>query len=290
MYIKIFLFLFVPIVLSCKPGQKTEAVKLDNIIFAQTDREIIDQVFTIFSGAENTPTAVLMVKVGTFFKETPYVASTLEINAGEENLVINLREMDCTTFAENCLAISRTLKKGEPGFAEFARELQNIRYRNGQNNGYTSRLHYFSDWIHDNNNKKTLENLSQEIANTPYPKRVDFMSTHPASYPQLNNDSSMIGTIAKQENEVSARKMFYIPKEKISDIESQLMDGDIVGITSAIDGLDVSHVGILIRKNGRIHLMHASSLAKKVVISNNTLEQYLLESESATGIMVARPL
>jgi hypothetical protein len=36
--------------------------------------------------------------------------------------------------------------------------------------------------------------------------------------------------------------------------------------------------------------MHASSLAEEVVVSEGTLEDYLLGSKSATGIMVARPL
>jgi len=68
------------------------------------------------------------------------------------------------------------------------------------------------------------------------------------------------------------------------------MEGDIVGITTKIEGFAIMHVGILIRLEGRFHLMHASSKAEKVVISLNTLEDYLLNRNSAGGFMLARPL
>jgi hypothetical protein len=68
------------------------------------------------------------------------------------------------------------------------------------------------------------------------------------------------------------------------------MDGDIAGITTGIEGIAIQHVVILVRKEGRIHLMHASSKAEKVAVSDFTLEEYLLNSKSASGIMLARPL
>ncbi|MBK6282852.1 MAG: DUF1460 domain-containing protein [Draconibacterium sp.] len=134
-----------------------------------------------------------------------------------------------------------------------------------------------------------VKSVSQEIAGTPYRKTINFMSTHPESYLQLKNHPEIQKIIAEREREISMRKTYFIPKEKIGEIESKLNDGDIVGITSRVDGLDISHVGILVRINGRIHLMHASTTAEKVVISDNSLEDYLLKSKSVTGIMVARP-
>jgi hypothetical protein len=230
-----------------------------------------------------------MIKIGTFLEETPYVAYTLEKDSLEK-LVINLRELDCTTFAENCLAISRTIRSGNHSFERFTAELENLRYRNGKLIDYPSRLHYFSDWIFNNEKKKLIADVSKEIAQTLYLNKVDFMSTHPDSYPQLKNNPGFVSEFKKQEEEISSRITFYIPKEKIAKVEDKLMDGDIVGITTNIKGLDISHVGLLVRKAGRIHLMHASSRAKKVIISDNTLEEYLAASKSATGIMVARPL
>ena len=290
MRIKAILLFVFPIFLSFFPPVMKAQESPENVVFQTKDKEILEQVFNVFKDDKNTPISELMVKVGLFFRETPYVAATLEINPDEENLIINLREMDCTTFAENVLAISRTIKNGNPTFEKFAVELQNIRYRDGKIDGYTSRIHYFSEWIFENDRSKTVQSVSKEIGGTIYPKPINFMSTHPESYLQLKENQELIQKIANQEKEISARETYFIPEEKIREIESKLMDADIVGITSRVDGLDISHVGILMRKSGRIHLMHASSVANKVIVSEETLEEYLLNSKSVTGIMVARPL
>ncbi|NQU51136.1 MAG: DUF1460 domain-containing protein [Bacteroidetes bacterium] len=280
--------LIVLLFIACTYPQNNDYQITKRLIFQPKDKEILDQVLDILAEETNTPIAVLMVKVGSYFKETPYVAHTIETD--EEQLVINLRELDCTTFAENCLAISNTIKSKEHSFEKFAAELQKIRYRNGKLDGYPSRLHYFSDWIYDNNQKEITNSVSKEIAKTAYPNKVNFMSTHPDSYDQLKENSEFVEILANQETQISERETYYIPENKIAELENKLMDGDIVGITTGIKGLDISHVGILIRKAGRIHLMHASSKAEKVIVSEETLEEYLLNSKSATGIMVARPL
>jgi hypothetical protein len=279
-------FLLIFIITSCNSNPKTSTKKYGRVVYIQKDKEILDQVFDILLDDKNAPLPVLMIKVGTFFKETTYVAQTLETEP--EQLVVNLREFDCNTFIESVLAISRTIKSKNPTFEQFTGELQNMRYRNGQINGYSSRIHYFSDWIYENSKKKLVQDISEEIAKTPYPLQINFMSTHPESYIQLR-DSGLIPLIANQEKEISSRKMFYIPEEKLAGVEHLLNDGDIVGITTGIKGLDISHVGILARKEGRIHLMHASTSAMKVILSDETLEDYLMNSKSATGIMVARP-
>lgn len=258
-------------------------------VSTEKDKEILEQIFELFAGESKTPTSILMVKLGTYFMETPYVAHTLE-KEEKEQLVVNLRELDCTTLAENCLAIAKTIQSGQHTFEQFTEELKNVRYRSGKIDGYPSRLHYTTDWIFDNQQKRLVKNLSKEIGATPYPKEINFMSTHPNSYRQLKESSHLVDVITQKEKDINSRQHFYIPEEKLAEVENQLMDGDIVGITTGIEGLDISHMGILVRKAGRIYLLHASSLAEKVVLSDETLEEYLMNSKSATGIMVARPL
>ena len=284
-----FKLFFIPLFLifaACNSAQNSNEKELQ-VIYQQEDKEILEQVLELFAEDKESPTSLLMVKTGTYFLGTPYVAHTLE--TAPEQLVVNLREMDCTTFAENCLAISKTIQSGKHSFEQFTKELKKIRYRNGEIDGYPSRLHYFSDWIFDNQQKRLLNDVSKEIAATPYDKEINFMSAHPESYPMLKDSNQLVEIITEQEKNINSRNLFYIPETKIAEVEDQLMDGDIVGITTNIDGLDISHVGILVRKAGRIHLMHASSLAKEVVVSEGTLEDYLLGSKSANGIMVARP-
>ncbi len=282
--ILLFSFLITP----CFSKQKNIIKNTGKVVYLQKDKEILEQILKFFSAESKTSTAELIFKVGSFFKETPYVAHTLETEP--EQLVVNLSELDCTTFAENCLAIARTVKSKTPTFEQFTRELQNIRYRNGVIDGYPSRIHYFSDWIFENNKRELVKDVSKEIANTPYPLIVNFMSIHPQSYVQLKNDSTLIPVIAAKEQEISKREMYFIPKEKIAAFENQLQNGDIAGITTNIKGLDVSHVVVLQRVSGRIHILHASTTAQKVILSEETLEDYLKKSKSATGIMVARPL
>lgn len=274
--------------IACSSFQNKAQTNLEEVVYEPKDREIAEQVLDVLSDESDSPTPVLIIKVGMFFKETPYVAHTLE--SEKEQLTINLREMDCTTFAENCLALSNTIKSKERSFEKFVSELQKVRYRNGTIEDYPSRLHYFSDWIYDNDKKGFVSSVSKEVANIPFPKKIDFMSTHPDSYKQLKANPELVNKLAEQENEISKRSMYYIPEDKISEVKGRLMDGDIVGLTTGIEGLDMVHVGIVIRKNGKVHLMHASSAAKKVVVSEETLEEYLKNSKSANGIMIARPL
>jgi hypothetical protein len=273
---------------ACNPGPKDPPIDMEFVVFQPGDKEILQQVFDSYSADRNEPMQDLMVKVGEFFLGTPYVAHTLENE--NEQLVINLREVDCTTLAESCLAISRSIKSGNHSFEQFASELMGIRYRDRVVSGYPSRLHYFCDWIHTNHLKGLIVDVSREIAGTPFPKQVNFMSTHPGSYRQLKEDTTLIEVIAQQEKAISAREMYYIPESRLREAETGLKDGDIVGITTDTEGLAISHVVILVRQSGRIHLLHASSLAEKVVISEGTLEEYLRQSKTATGIMVARPL
>lgn len=260
-----------------------------NIFFKPKDREIVETVIDRFAHERNAETSELMIMVASFFLETPYVAHTLE-TGNDEKMVINLREMDCTTYAENVLALVRTIQSKEQDFNRFANELEKVRYRNGSRNGYLSRLHYFSDWIYDNDKKKNIKDISGEIAHILYPNMVDFMSTHPSSYQVLDEHPELVEELKKIEKAISERVAWYIPKNKIAEFEDQFKDGDIVAITTHIDGLDVTHVGLVFWREGLVRLIHASSKEMKVVITNETLVEYLQGSKSATGIMIARPL
>jgi hypothetical protein len=226
--------LFIPVIIlivACNSAQKNTEKELP-VIYQEKDKEILEQVLEMFSEETDSPTPLLIVKIGTYFNGTPYVANTLETEP--EQLVVNLRGMDCTTFAENCLAIAKTIQSENLTFEQFTEELKNVRYRNGKIDGYPSRLHYFSDWIFNNQQKKLVNDVSKIIAATPYDKEIDFMSTHPDSYKQLKDSAELVNRIAEQENDINSRQLFYIPENKIAEVEDKLMDGDIVGITTSV--------------------------------------------------------
>lgn len=259
----------------------------DPVKYEKADKQVLESVFEALKTKKDASTAELVVATGMQFLNTPYVAHTLE--SEKEELIINLRELDCTTFAENCLAIARTIKNGQPTFENFTNQLQQLRYRHGKIAEYPSRLHYFSDWIYENAQNGAIKDVSKQVCNTPFPLQVDFMSTHPDSYKQLKHNNLRIEEMKTIEAAISQRTMYYVPVDKVEEVEDQLKNGDIIGITTSVKGLDMTHVGILIKVNGRIHLMHASSKLMKVVISEEPLSEYLKSGKSNTGIMVVRP-
>src|SRR5512145_3438028 len=112
----------------------------------------------------------LIIEIGRFFLGAPYQAGTLE-RAGREKLVVHLADFDCTTFVETVLALARTTAAGKLSVPEFRKNLKFIRYRQGRLNGYASRLHYFTDWLADNEKKKVLKNVSRLLAGKPHRKK-----------------------------------------------------------------------------------------------------------------------
>lgn len=228
----------------------------------------------------------LVVEIGKSFMGTPYVEKTLEI-PGPERLVIDLQGVDCTTYLETVVTLARMAKEGKNDFETFEKELETLRYRNGKNEGYTSRLHYFSDWIAVNQEKGILTDISEQIGGILYENNPTFMTENPQFYPQLS-DRENVERLQNIEASIRLREYFFIPKDQISAHESQIQSGDLIAITTSISNLDMVHVGFAVEQNGRIHLMHASSANQEVEISEKPLHDYLAGNRSQSGIMVAR--
>ncbi|UCD60954.1 MAG: DUF1460 domain-containing protein [Flavobacteriaceae bacterium] len=229
-----------------------------------------------------------MILVGKTFLGLPYVAKTLEIGESEA-LVVNLQGMDCTTYVENVLAFSVLLKKDSMNFDSFVNTLENIRYKDGVLDGYASRLHYFSEWIANNEKKGLLEDITLATGGIEIKKEINFMSTHRDLYPFLADDENF-DKIKASENSLNHQPICILPQNQIEENEDLIKNGDIIALTTSIQGLDITHTGIAIReKDGRIHLLHASS-SGKVEISELPLSEYLKKIKKNTGIMVARPL
>ena len=101
-------------------------------------------------------------------------------------------------------------------------------------------------------------------------------------------DESVFQEILKSEKKLSEDTWNYIPKSKVADVETHLQEGDIVGITSTIAGLDFNHEGFIVKKGNRAYLLHASSDAKKVIVSPEPLADYLQKIKKHSGIVVMR--
>lgn len=229
----------------------------------------------------------LLADVGETFLGTPYVAGTLEVGDMEQ-LVINLRGLDCTTFVENVLAFSILIREKDTSFDNYLDVLQKIRYRNGQLSGYASRLHYFSEWIRDNEKKGLVKDISAALGGIPAEKSRDFMTSHRDLYPRLS-DSNAYQELLSVEKQLEKQQYFYVPGSVLSERLNELKHGDIIALATNISGLDVTHTGIIYKNvAGELHLLHASSKGR-VEISEKPLLEYLSGIQSNTGILVARP-
>ncbi|MFN3998588.1 N-acetylmuramoyl-L-alanine amidase-like domain-containing protein [Algoriphagus sp.] len=253
-------------------------------------RERLDAVLTDLSQKDLSGKSIqeMTLEIGQSFLGTPYVEKTLEL-PGEEKLVINLTGLDCTTYLETVVTLARIAMLGDLSFKGFEQELERIRYQDGVRKDYSSRLHYFSDWIYQNQEKGIIRDITKEIGGTIYPNQPTFMSENPQFYTQLSN-SDFLKSIKTDEAEIAKRTYHFIPKAEIESLEKNIQSGDLIAITTSMKNLDIVHVGFAIEKEGRIHLMHAGTGNMQVEISAKPLSEYLKGSKSQSGIMVCRLL
>lgn len=237
--------------------------------------------------------ASYMLFFGRELRGVPYVAKTLEKNA-QEKLVINLRQLDCTTYVETVLALSRSMAKGPSTFAGYCNNLRQIRYRNGVVS-YPTRQHYFTYWIQENTREKLVANI--QSPNPPFSGvqtvKADYMTTHLESYPMLKGKPQWVKQIAEMERSITGTKQRYIPKSAVSDtplLRKTIHNGDIIAIVTTKKGLEISHIGIAAWHKDGLHMLNASSLYHKVVEDKNLLRTYLFKQTSALGIRIVRPL
>jgi hypothetical protein len=234
------------------------------------------------------PAGELVAEMGRSFLGRPYRANTLE-EEGEEHLVVDLREFDCVTLCETSLALARAIKLRIRSTEGYCAQLQLIRYRSGIIRGYPSRLHYFSEWIADNEQKKVLQNVTVELGGRRDTRKLDFMSAHRKAYPRLDSPDAFDGIAAVEKN-LEAIPRYFVPKENVAGIEGKIQSGDIIAVTTSVTGLDVSHAAIAVREGGTMRLLHAPNVGERVQYTSRSIAEYLHRHEQQTGIIVARPL
>ena len=239
--------------------------------------------------AASDPQGSEMTAIASLFIGAPYVGGTLEGDTAE-SLKINLHAFDCTTFVETVLALARTCSFGQRTVEAYAAQLRNIRYRDGIIDGYLSRLHYFSEWIADNERRGSVVEVSRQAGGVCDTLHLSFMSTHADLYPELAGDPQQRARIRAQERRLSGTAFYYVPASCIDTATlAAIHDGDIIAFTTAIAGLDIAHVGIACRRDGEVHLLHASSSAGRVLLDSRPLTQLLQETRRFTGIRIIRP-
>jgi len=219
---------------------------------------------------------------------TPYVAHTLE--GDEEMLTINIHELDCLTFIETLYALTRATLQQRYSWRDFAANIENVRYRGGKMGDYSSRIHYMSEWIIDNHMRGNLQEITPDLPHADYMiKNIDYMTKHPDQYRQLKNDSVMVEKIRRYE--LRNHRYPYLKRSWLNDkgVKAALRSGDFISLVTKMDGLDVSHNGIIIvDEKGDPYLLDASMSGGKVMLEAKPLFKYLERSKSNIGIRVYR--
>lgn len=248
------------------------------------------------AGLDTLPAGEALAAMGALLLGTPYVPRTLEV-PGPERLVVNFRGLDCVTFLENALALTRfhrrhgadLLDQPEAARRAYELELASLRYRNGRSEGYASRLHYFSDWLRTHAAAGRITLVTDGLGGVPDVERVEFMSRHPDAYDQLS-DPAVLDAVRRVEAALAAAgPPTVLPQDRIPDAEAGIRTGDIIAATSTVPGLDVAHTGLAVWQDGALYLMHAPLVGDSVVVSTRPLASRITDISSQDGIMVARP-
>ncbi|NUN08914.1 MAG: DUF1460 domain-containing protein [Ignavibacteriaceae bacterium] len=266
-------------------------LQLNAQIYTQKDIEVCNSKLTFAAdkNLKDQPLGDVIARIGKSFLGVDYEAHTLE-KAGEEQLVVYLQGLDCTTFLENALVLARCVKQDKTSFEEYMGELQKIRYRDGVIDGYPSRLHYFSDWIHNNVKKGIVKDVTRELGGQKIRFSTGFMSDKPELYAKLKENPGFVPVIRKQEEEINKRDYYYLPNKSVESAYDGIRNGDLIAITTNLKGLDIGHVGIAVKEaDGQVYFMHAPLVGAKVEITKDPLHIYLTKVKKHTGVIVLRP-
>jgi hypothetical protein len=237
-----------------------------------------------------------VIQVGEYAEGSPYEAYTLEsyLKAGgspidTEPLTLSLSHFDCVTLVESSLAVARVAAgDGTPTWERFGQEIERMRYRDGVRKSYSSRLHYFSEWISDGQRRGLVRDMGPLLGGIDDTRPLRFMTEHRKSYPALLNDA-VFTQIGGMERSLDGQARHVVPTDHIPVIADQIQSGDILAFATSIPGLDVTHTALAYRHpDGRLGVLHAPLSGGEVEVSRYVLPDYVAAIKGSTGILVAR--
>jgi hypothetical protein len=238
----------------------------ERILLGKFTREELDNIMRKASSIENVSERINVLS--RHFIGVKYGESTLIGDKDTpEVFVIDLENVDCFTFLDYVEAMRLS-----GSFSEFEMNLKRVRYRGGVVS-FENRNHFFTDWLEYN--ADFLDEITDAIGGqkvTITTKRLNIKE----------NGTYFLPGIFSAEREIR-----YIPSDRFDDsVFDKLRTGDYAGIYSNLQGLDVSHVGIIIKEDQDIILRHASSQEEIRKVADQDLIQYVSDKP---GIIVFRP-
>ena len=195
-----------------------------------------------------------------FFLSRPYVENPLGGGAElKERLSISLDGFDCVTYMEAVLGLAASRNADE-----FAKQVREIRYRNGKLEWF-ERNHYMLDWLQRNETRGAIKDLTRGRDTIARTRTLDVVRGLPP-------------------RRVTFRSF---PKRRFARIKHRMRTGDLIMFVSTRKRLDVFHTGVLIQRDDRVLMRHATRSAGKVV--EQDLGEFLM-NHRMSGFILARPL
>ncbi|MFC4128327.1 N-acetylmuramoyl-L-alanine amidase-like domain-containing protein [Nocardia rhizosphaerae] len=247
--------------LTCAAGPAPAAPAVDD-----TTGRIIDDLLAVRAEAGDLDRGDLLARLSARLLGTPYGPDMLIGSATEpEQLVIDLRRVDCFTLLDYVEAASRSADRDE-----FTANLIATRYFDSRVE-FTQRKHFFTDWA------GAGRPLATDITATLSPTAVTTTK-------HLNAKAD--GSMYLPGIPVVDRPITHIPSAAVDGgVVAALRTGDFLGAYTTDAGLDVTHVGIIVRTPDGAVFRNASSLADHRVV-DTPLADYL---RTVPGIVVLRP-
>ncbi|OHE56022.1 MAG: hypothetical protein A2Z47_00620 [Thermodesulfovibrio sp. RBG_19FT_COMBO_42_12] len=238
----------------------------ETIILGKWTKEELDSLLYESSQIKDVGKRIEFLSIQ--FMDLDYKESTLTGNINTpEVFVINLEGVDCFTYIDyiEAMRLSRS-------FSKFKLNLRKIRYKSGKV-AFENRNHFFTDWREFNSD--FIQDVTKKIGSKKT-VRVQKMLNE-----KEDGTYFLIGINPAQ------REIKYIPSDAIDDsVINKMRIGDYVGIYSHLAGLDVSHVGIVVKDRERIFLRHASSQKTQRKVVDQDFKKYIANKP---GIIVLRP-
>lgn len=217
--------------------------------------------------------------------------STAKNDEAASPIYVSVHSMDEMELVENALALAKASKRANPSWRNFISELENIRYRRGENNGFTSRLRYSSDWIADNTYRGNLKEYTHSLPSPVSTSRtLDKITRSKDEYPALA-DSVTYEKMKMLEMGYCMHKITYMKRESMGkkNVVELLKDGDIIIIIPRDTEADLFDAGVIKFVDGTPHLIHSSARTGKVELMPITLNEYMrLNAKSVTGYRILR--
>jgi hypothetical protein len=210
-----------------------------------------------------------VVQISARFLGIPYRANTLGGGPDTpEQLTTRLDAVDCFTLLDYVEALRRSATP-----AEFRTHLIEVRYRDGII-AWDHRRHFFTDWVAAPGGP--VVNLTAKIGGKSTQQTLKQLNRRPD------------GTLYLPGVAVQERPVRFIPADALDDsVFNRLRPGDYLGIYAPEAGLDVSHVGIVVRTDDQLLLRHASSRRAAGRVIDSDLRSYLADKP---GIIILRPV